>query len=397
MTPHLPIPLYLLWHQIYSHHSLHALTLAKEKSLAWKHISTAKQHELEHALQQHDLSNLQHAILQQLAHEQASLIRAMHVYYQSPRTATQRQGQLLTQQASSSLTLYTPNRIKKNTPLIVIIPPLINRATIMDLTPEFSVIQFLLDQDYKVALLDWGEPGVEESDFNAYAYYLRMQDMVAQLPPSTSLALIGYCMGGLFALGLASHPPSHVSLHSLALLSTPWDFHAGLTSSFIPTKERTSMLKSALEAMPIIPKDLIYLWFYLKHPLQIHQKFCALGDLSAEPQLKELKIAIERWALDGVAMTGALAVDCFVHWAMNNQPCKTLPLNPASCNLPVFVTTAEYDTIVPKESSLPLLTQFPLVTHHHAHAGHISMVAGQHAASHLWHPYLTWLSGITSC
>ncbi len=72
-------------------------------------------------------------------------------------------------------------------------------------------------------LLDWGWPGAAERRFTLTDYVAgRLAAAVAAVPGPVVLA--GYCMGGLLALAAALRQPER--LRGLALLATPWDFHA---------------------------------------------------------------------------------------------------------------------------------------------------------------------------
>ena len=72
-------------------------------------------------------------------------------------------------------------------------------------------------------LLDWGWPGEVERSFSLTDYIAgRLERAIAAMPGPVVLA--GYCMGGLLALAAALRLPDKVS--ALALLATPWDFHA---------------------------------------------------------------------------------------------------------------------------------------------------------------------------
>src|SRR5690606_9100699 len=110
---------------------------------------------------------------------------------------------------------------------VLVVPSLINRAYVLDLTAERSLLRWLARQGLRPLLLDWGRPGAEERAFTLTDYVTgrlsRALDATlaeAKAPP----VVVGYCMGGLLALGLAL--ARQRALTGLALLATPWDFHA---------------------------------------------------------------------------------------------------------------------------------------------------------------------------
>jgi polyhydroxyalkanoate synthase subunit PhaC len=87
---------------------------------------------------------------------------------------------------------------------VLLIPPLMVKPFIFDLYPGRSMVFFLLQRGFQVYLVDFGEP----DDADAY---VTLDDYVVDWMPaachavkadahSRELSLLGYCMGGLFAL-----------------------------------------------------------------------------------------------------------------------------------------------------------------------------------------------------
>ncbi len=109
-------------------------------------------------------------------------------------------------------------------PAVMFVPSLINRAYILDLMEGGSMLRWLAGQGVHPYLLDWGWPGEVERGFSLTDYIAgRLERALAAVPGPVVLA--GYCMGGLLALAAAARRPESVA--GLALLATPWDFHAG--------------------------------------------------------------------------------------------------------------------------------------------------------------------------
>ncbi|MBX3026540.1 alpha/beta fold hydrolase [bacterium] len=87
---------------------------------------------------------------------------------------------------------------------VLCIPPLMVKPFIFDLMPERSLIKFLLDQGFDVFLVDFGEPDRADALVTLDDYVLDwIPTAVArtrEVAGSSELSLLGYCMGGLFAL-----------------------------------------------------------------------------------------------------------------------------------------------------------------------------------------------------
>jgi len=108
-------------------------------------------------------------------------------------------------------------------PPVLFIPSLVNRAHVLDLDEGASLMRWLAGQGLRPLLLDWGWPGPDERRFTLTDHIAgRLDRALAAIPGP--VALVGYCMGGLLALAAAQRRPEKLS--GLALLATPWDFHA---------------------------------------------------------------------------------------------------------------------------------------------------------------------------
>ncbi|MGE0520471.1 MAG: alpha/beta fold hydrolase [Candidatus Binatia bacterium] len=87
---------------------------------------------------------------------------------------------------------------------VLCVPPLMVKPFIFDLFPGRSLVQFLIERAFDVYLVDFGEPDAADA-------YVTLDDYVLDWLPTAcgavreatharELSLVGYCMGGLFAL-----------------------------------------------------------------------------------------------------------------------------------------------------------------------------------------------------
>ncbi len=74
-------------------------------------------------------------------------------------------------------------------PAVLFIPSLINRAYILDLMPEASMLRFCAARGVHPYLLDWGWPGAAERQFTLTDYIAgRLERAIAAIPGPVILA-----------------------------------------------------------------------------------------------------------------------------------------------------------------------------------------------------------------
>src|SRR5690554_3187947 len=162
-------------------------------------------------------------------------------------------------------------------PPLLLVPSLVNRAYILDLMEERSFARWLATPEaaggFRPLLLDWGEPGEAESGFTLTDYIIgRLEAALDQVLAETGRPplVLGYCMGGLFALALAQRRGQEMS--GLALMATPWDFHAAPGQAGVA---RSALLSwsPVLEILGQLPVDAVQALFATLDPLTAVHKF----------------------------------------------------------------------------------------------------------------------------
>ncbi|WP_211861598.1 alpha/beta fold hydrolase [Neoroseomonas soli] len=281
-------------------------------------------------------------------------------------------------------------------PAVLFVPSLVNRAYVLDLTPPRSLMRWLPGQGFRTLLLDWGWPGEAERNFTLTDYIAgRLERALAAAPGPVVLA--GYCMGGLLALAGALRRPDRV--RALALLATPWDFHAGPDG---PRRARTAAallpgLETMMEPTGALPVDAIQSLFALLDPFGIAQKFRAFARLDPGSERAALFVALEDWLNDGIPLPAPVARQCLAGWYGRNEPGRLAwrvagqVVDPAAWDGPAFAGIPERDRIVPPASARAAAARLRHGTTHIAAGGHIGMVAGAGAEAALWQPFTAWL------
>ncbi len=135
---------------------------------------------------------------------------------------------------------------------VLMLPAWIMKYYILDLLPENSLINWLVQQGHTVFIVSWLNPGSEDRDLGMDDYYrmgaMAAIDAVSAAIPNTQIHLMGYCLGGTLAMITAAAMAKNGDnrLKSLTLLAAQGDFtEAGELLLFI-TKSEVSFLKSMM-------------------------------------------------------------------------------------------------------------------------------------------------------
>lgn len=282
-------------------------------------------------------------------------------------------------------------------PPLLMIPSLINRAYILDLDKQRSVAQYLR-RFTSPLLLDWGDPSAFEREFNAEGYVrellLPALDYVATVTGGP-VHLMGYCLGGVLALGAATLAPQTVA--SLGLFATPWDFKTADSNVPLLPEVAVQALEAGIAARSEFPASWVQALFYVQNMEVMLDKYERFADLPEDDPAYAEFVSLEQWVNDGVALTRGVALDCFVHWAHHNQLYKGQWLaRPQTLKHPTFIAAPKHDQIVPSGAAKALYTSMPHATLIEPSSGHVGMMVGSRAKAQCLNPYGKFLLKITT-
>jgi polyhydroxyalkanoate synthase len=268
-----------------------------------------------------------------------------------------------------------------------------------------SLLRWLSDQGIRPILLDWGSPETSHdiSQLNDDSFSLSDYMAVAaraliatlKLTDTKSVALMGYCMGGTIAMGLASLHETQIS--RLGLLATPWDFHADNPAQAQSIASSLSLLEPILQHNHVLPVDHLQSFFTLLDPMLGAHKFSRLNNMPQDAPQTDLFIAVEDWLNDGVSLAANLTRDCFQNWYGLNQPAmKHWKVNdqivdPANFKNPALLIMPAQDKIVPPKGAAALAKQLPNATILQPPFGHIGMIIANGAKTKVWKDLVEFL------
>jgi polyhydroxyalkanoate synthase len=283
-------------------------------------------------------------------------------------------------------------------PVLLVVPSLINRFYVLDFLPERSFLRHLAGRGLRPLVVDWGAPGKEECKFDLSDYVAgRLEGAfdAALRVAGAPIGIAGYCMGGLFALALALRRPDETAC--LAVLATPWDFHAeraqaarffGLIADCLP------LLCDDRGALPV---EVIQSLFLMLDPFSAERKFTRFATLDPNGDKARAFVALEDWVNDGVPLAAEVARDCARSWYGDNQPARSQwqiggeTVDPKRLRSPALVVVPSRDRIVPPSSAEPLAAALNGATVLRPPLGHVGMMSAARAPAMLWTIITDWL------
>ncbi|MFI4983952.1 MAG: hypothetical protein ACHP6I_02000 [Rickettsiales bacterium] len=240
---------------------------------------------------------------------------------------------------------------------ILIIPSLINRATILNLTEQNSFCKELAEAGFAPYLVDWGNPCdfAKTQDIMGYMKNILLP-LLKTLPPK--FLVLGYCMGGFMGLLLEKLCPARVM--GYITLATPWDFSA-------------NKLKFIKQPVKEISGEQIKLMFYFSAPFDINQKFISF----AKGKFNEQEfVEIEHWVNDTPDLATPVYDECIEQFYGNNALYNGSwhGLDARAIDKPSLVILGKKDNITSYLSGLALHQQLANSTLFSIESGHIGLI-----------------------
>ncbi len=282
-------------------------------------------------------------------------------------------------------------------PPVLFVPSLINRAYILDLSADRSLLRNTA-KDLRTYLLDWGDPGDAEKQFTAEDYIDGVLiPALEEIKARTGQAprLVGYCMGGTLSVAAAVLRPDLIS--KFVLLATPWDFHVDSEPSRMMLTAFRPMFESILAANGCAPVDLLQALFASLDPTLVGRKFRGFAALDSHSDAAIRFIELEDWANDGIPLAGPVARECLFEWYDANVTANRAwrindtIIDPARIARPTLAILPTRDRIVPPESALRLAAAIPKAEQRKIGLGHIGMIVGNEATAQVHAPLIAWL------
>jgi polyhydroxyalkanoate synthase len=331
----------------------------------------------------------------EITHRAKSYLAGLEAYRRHPYRRSNAAPPVLWREGTTRLLDYGGDTTG---PAILVVPSLINRFYVLDLLPDRSFLRHLAGRGLRPLVVDWGAPGRAERKFDLTDYIAgRLEsafDAALRLA-GAPIGVTGYCMGGLFALALVLRRPEETAC--LALLATPWDFHAERAQPAQFFGVIADCLPLLCDDHGTLPVEVVQSFFFMLDPFSAERKFTRFGALDPEGAKARAFVALEDWVNDGVPLAAAVARDCARSWYGENEPARnqwqidgdTVDLK--RLRSPALVVVPSRDRIVPPSSAKPLAAALGGAAVLRPPLGHVGMMSAARAAAMLWTPIADWL------
>ncbi len=239
---------------------------------------------------------------------------------------------------------------------VLIVPSWIMKYYILDLTPDDSLVKYLVGQGHTVFMVSWKNPGSEDRDLGMDDYLelgvMAALKAVQAIQPRAAIHAMGYCLGGTLlavaaaALGDGTHNP----LKTLTLLAAQTDFHEPGELGLFIDESQIAFIEDLMAARGYLDgrqmagafqlinsKDLV--WSKL-----VHEYLMGAGTPMT---------ALRAWNADATRMPARMHSEYLRRFYLHNDLAegryrvagKTVSLS--EIKVPIFVLATEHDHVSP--------------------------------------------------
>ena len=295
-----------------------------------------------------------------------------------------------------------PAEKRHRLPLILVFA-LMNRPSILDLRPENSYVQYMINQGYDLYLLDWGIPGPEDKHlkFDDYTleYLPRAIRKLKSFTGSDEFSMLGWCIGAILATSYASLRPDD-GLRNLILLTAPLDFSNEEMTFARWIKEPNFNVDRVLDTFGNMPGEMMDAGARMLKPVEnLIGNYMRLWDNLDNPRAVQAWQAMNTWVTDNIPLAGGAFRQLVNDLYRNNRLVKgewilrgeRVDVSRIKANL--LTVIAEADHITPPCMSRPIID---LVSSKDKElytipAGHIGIMVGSGANKVTWPHMNNWL------
>jgi len=284
-------------------------------------------------------------------------------------------------------------------PPILLVPPLGSPATCFDLRRGCSVAEHLVTSGRPTYLIDYGPLGFSDRDLGLEYWVSDVLPeavrRVSEDADGADVALVGWCMGGIFSLVSTAAFPE-LPIAAVAMVASPFDLSKNRMVQPLRIVGKATggkVVSGAMRALGGLPARVVGPAFkltslptYIKKPVTLYNR---RDDREFLAQIE----AVDRLMNDMYAYPGRATLQAYQRMLHRNElatgriegPNRVVDL--ADVRVPVMNVAGTNDVLVPKDVTHHvggLLVNAPEVRLPDAPGGHLGVLTGARAAGTTW-------------
>ena len=293
--------------------------------------------------------------------------------------------QTIVWQEGSTKVIDYSNQNKAYLPCLFFIPSLINKSYILDLDEESSLVRHFAELGYKVYLIDFAEPQIEELNMSFADYQMRISKAIQDVCKKEAVITIGYCLGGIFACNMSSMS----NIVGQILIATPVDFSHFNKQFSLNNPLVFNNITYMLESLDRVPPSMVQLFFSYLSPMRIWDKFCQFSTANNQEEIDKF-LSIEQWINDGISLSKKFGLEALSIIANNK-----LGMSIGNNQTPSLIINGSEDNIAPISSSAPLYNSLLNKDILVEKTGHIGLIISKLSHQKIWPRMEQWIKNQT--